>query len=69
MEYENNYCLVLFEINQQDIKCFCEAETIHYKKINESILNTITFYLENGNQREVDFNEETLTFTLRLMKN
>ena len=26
-------------------KIFCEPETIHYKKINKSVLNTITFYL------------------------
>ena len=26
-------------------KVFCQPETIHYKKINKSVLNTITFYL------------------------
>ena len=26
-------------------KVFCEPETIHYKKINKSVLNTISFYL------------------------
>ena len=26
-------------------KVFCEPEIIHYKKINKSVLNTITFYL------------------------
>ena len=33
------------------LKVFCEPEpeTIHYKKINKSVLNTITFYLENDN--------------------
>ena len=25
-------------------KVFCEPETIHYKKINKNILNTITFF-------------------------
>ena len=30
-------------------KVFCEPETIHYKKINKSILNTVTFYLEDDN--------------------
>ena len=44
-------------------KVFCEPETIHYKKINKSVLNTITFYLEGDNNEEVDFNGETLTFT------
>ena len=43
---------------------FSEPERIHYKKINKSVLNTITFYLEDDNHKEVDFNGETLTFTL-----
>ena len=49
-------------------KVFCEPETIHYKKINKSILTTITFYLEDDNNEEVDFNGETLTFTLQMIK-
>ena len=49
-------------------KVFCETETIHYKKINKSVLNTISFYLEDGNNKEVDFNQETLTFTLQIIK-
>ena len=36
-------------------KVFCEPETIHYKKIKKSVLNTITFYLEDDNNKEVDF--------------
>ena len=49
-------------------KIFCEPETIHYKEINKSVLNTITFYLEDENNEEVDFNGETLTFTLQMIK-
>ena len=49
-------------------KVFCEPETIHFKKINKSVLNTITFYLEDNDHKEVDFNEETLTFTLQMNK-
>ena len=49
-------------------KVFSEPETIHYKKINKSVLNTITFYLEDDNNQEVDFNGETLTFTLQMIK-
>ena len=49
-------------------KVFCEPETIHYKKINKFVLNTITFYLEDDNNDEVDFNGETLTFTLQMIK-
>ena len=50
-------------------KVFCEPETIGYKKINKSVLNTITFYLEDDNNKEVDFNQETLTITLQMNKN
>ena len=49
-------------------KVFCEPETIHYKKINKSILNTITFYLEDDDDEEVDFDGETLTFTLQMIE-
>ena len=49
-------------------KVFCEPETIHYKKINKSVLNTITFYLEDDDYKEVNFNGETLTFTLQKIK-
>ena len=48
-------------------KIFSEPQTIHYKKINKSILNTKTFYLEDDNNKEVDFNQETLTFTLQMI--
>ena len=49
-------------------KVFCQPETILYKKINKSVLNTITFYLEDDDHKEVNFNGETLTFTLQMIK-
>ena len=49
-------------------KVFSEPEKIHYKKINKSVLNTITFYLNDDDNEEVDFNGETLTFTLQMIK-
>ena len=49
-------------------KVFSEPETIHYKKLNKSVLDTITFYLEDDFNGEVDFNGETLTFTLQMIK-
>ena len=49
-------------------KIFCEPETIHYKKINKNILNSVTFYLEDDNNKEVNFNGEMLTFTLQMIK-
>ena len=51
-----------------EYKVFSEPETIHYKKINKSVLNTITFYLENDNNELTDFNGETFTFTLQIIK-
>ena len=49
-------------------KVFSEPETIHYEKINKSVLNTVTFYLEYNDHKDVDFNGETLTFTLQMIK-
>ena len=49
-------------------KVFSEPETILYKKINKSVLNSSTFYLEDDNNEEVNFNGETLTFTLQMIK-
>ena len=49
-------------------KIFSEPETIHYKKTNKSVLNTIFFYLGDDNNEEVDFNRETLTFTPKTIK-
>ena len=49
-------------------KVFSEPETIHYKKINKSVSNTITFYLEDDYNKEVNFNGETLTFTLQMIR-
>ena len=60
------YSFVL--VKKPGYKIFSEPETVHYKKINKSVLNTITFYLEDENNEEVDFNQETLTFTLQMIK-
>ena len=49
-------------------KVFSEPETIHYKKIKKSVLNTLTFYLEDDNNEEINFNGETVTFTLQMIK-
>ena len=46
---------------------FSEPETIHYEK-NKSVLNTITFYFEDNDHNEDDFNGETLNFTLQRIK-
>ena len=46
---------------------FCEPETIHFKKINKSILITIIFF-EGDKNEEVDFNRETLTLHQKMIK-
>ena len=46
---------------------FCEPETIHCKKVEKYVLSTITLYSEDDNHKEVNINEETLTFTIQLM--
>ena len=49
-------------------RVFCDSETIHYKKIKEIVLNTMTFYLEDDKNEQVNFNQETMTFTLQMIK-
>ena len=49
-------------------KIIRQPETIRYKKINKSVLNTATFYLEDNDHKQVDFNGETLIFTLQMIK-
>ena len=49
-------------------KVFCEPETKHYKKINKSVLNIIKIYLEDDKNEKVNFNGQTLTFTLQMIK-
>ena len=49
-------------------KVFCEPDTRHYEKIKNSVLDTITFYLEDNNSKEFDFNGETLILTLQMIK-
>ena len=50
-------------------KIFSEPETIHHKKVNESVLKTTVFYSADANKEEVSFNGETLTFALKMIKN
>ena len=48
-------------------KVFCDPEAVHSTK-NKSVLNTVTFHLEDDNNEEVNFNGETLTSTLQVIK-
>ena len=47
---------------------FFEHETFHYRKTDKSVLDTKTSYVEDDNNEEVNFNGETLTFTLKIDK-
>ena len=49
-------------------KLFCDPETINYKKVNKSVLNTIKFLIEDNNRKEVNSKQKALTFTLQLIK-
>ena len=64
----SNYFLSFILDKPVGYKVLCERETIHYKKINKSVLNTTSFYLGDDNHEEVDFNQDTLTFTLQTIK-
>ena len=63
--------LILFSFvldKPTDYKLFCEPGTIRHKKVNKSILKTLTFYLKANESLEVNFNQEMLTFTLKTVK-
>ena len=42
--------------------------TVLYKKINKTRLDEIQFFLEDSNHNPVDFINETLTFTIQIIK-
>ena len=45
-----------------------EPTTVLYKLINKTRLDTIQLFLEDSNHNPVDFNGETLTFTIQIIK-
>ena len=49
-------------------KIIKEPNIILYKKINKTRLDSIQFFLEDNNHNPVDFNGETLTFTIQIIK-
>ena len=49
-------------------KIIKETNIILYKKINKTRLDTILIFLEDSNHNPVDFNGETLTFTIQIIK-
>ena len=60
------YSFVLYKL--PGYKVFSEPETMHYKKTNKFVFNNMTFYLKDDNNEEVNFKQETLTFTLQMIK-
>ena len=68
MELDNHFRFIFVVDKPSGYKVFCQPKTIHFKKINKPVLNTITFYLEDDKNKEVDFNQEKLTFTLQMIK-
>ena len=39
-----------------------------FEKVNKSVLCHLTFYLEDDDQKPVDFNEEMISFTCQLIE-
>ena len=62
---------ILFSFNLSEppgYKNIKEPTTVLYKKMNKTRLDTIQFFLEDCNHDRVDFNGETLTFTIKIIK-
>ena len=62
---------ILFSFNLNappGYKIIKEPNIILYKKINKTRLDSIQFFLEDNNHNPVDFNGETLTFTIQIIK-
>ena len=62
---------ILFSFNLSappGYKIIKEPNIILYKKINKTRLDGIQFFLEENNHNPVDFNGETLTFTIQIIK-
>ena len=47
---------------------FCEPEILHFKKVNKSVLEKITYDLEDHDHKGAIFNGKGLTFTSKLLK-
>ena len=49
-------------------RVFLKPESMHYKKINKTVANTISFYSEFDDHAEVNFSGETTTSNWQLVK-
>ena len=62
---------ILFSFNLSappGYKIIQEPTTVLYKLINKIRLDTIQFFVEDSNQKRVDFNGETLTVTIQIIR-
>ena len=62
---------ILFSFNLSappGYKIINNPTTVLYKKINKTRLDQIQFFLEDSNHNPVDFNNETLTITIQIIK-
>ena len=62
---------ILFSFNLSappGCKSIKEPNIVLSKKINKTRLDSIQFFLEDNNHNPVDFNSETLTFTIQIIK-
>ena len=62
---------ILFSFNLSappGYKIIKEPTTVLYKLINKPRLDTIKCFFEDSNHNPVDFNGETLTFTIQIIK-
>ena len=49
-------------------KIYKEPRVKLFKKVNESVLSHISFYLEDDDYQPIDFNNEFVAFTCQLIK-
>ena len=49
-------------------KIYKEPRIKLFKNINQSVLSHVSFYLENGVYKPVEFNNETISFTCQLVR-
>ena len=65
MVLENQYFIVLLQINLLVLNLFLSQRQYNIRKINKSILTNITFYLKDDDRRMDEINGEVLSIKER----
>ena len=65
-DFENNFSFNLSA--PQGYKNIKDPDIVSYKKMNKTRLDSIQFFLEDSNHDPVDFNPETLSYTIQIIK-